>query len=66
MLNAEASLGDQLRGWRRLRRMSQLDLSLEAAISTRHLSFAESGRSRPSREMVLRLADRLGHHRNRA
>lgn len=59
MLNAEASLGDQLRGWRQLRRMSQLDLALEAEISTRHLSFVESGRSRPSREMVLRLADRL-------
>src|SRR5687767_12915553 len=59
MLNAEASLGDQLRAWRGLRRMSQLDLSLEAEISTRHLSFVESGRSRPSREIVLRLADRL-------
>lgn len=59
MLNAEASVGDQLRGWRQLRRMSQLDLSLEAEISTRHLSFIESGRSRPSREMVLRLAERL-------
>ncbi len=59
MLNAEATLGDQLRGWRQLRRMSQLDLSLEAEISTRHLSFVESGRSRPSRDMVLRLAERL-------
>ena len=59
MLTAEASLGDQLRGWRQLRRMSQMDLSLEADISTRHLSFVESGRSRPSREMVLRLAERL-------
>jgi transcriptional regulator with XRE-family HTH domain len=59
MFSAEASVGDQLRGWRQLRRMSQLDLSLEAEISTRHLSFVESGRSRPSREMVLRLADRL-------
>lgn len=59
MTTAEASIGDQLRGWRQLRRMSQLDLALEANISTRHLSFVESGRSRPSREMVLRLAGRL-------
>ena len=59
MLKTEASLADQLRGWRQLRRMSQMDLSLEAGISTRHLSFIESGRSRPSREMVLRLAERL-------
>jgi transcriptional regulator with XRE-family HTH domain len=59
MLNAETSLGDQLRGWRQLRRMSQMDLALEAEVSTRHLSFVESGRSRPSREMVLRLAERL-------
>jgi transcriptional regulator with XRE-family HTH domain len=59
MVGTEASLGEQLRGWRRLRRMSQLDLSLEAEISTRHLSFVESGRSLPSRGMVLRLAERL-------
>jgi len=39
--------------------MSQLDLALDAEISTRHLSFVETGRSRPSREMVLRLAERL-------
>ena len=39
--------------------MSQLDLALEAEISARHLSFVETGRSRPSREMVLRLAERL-------
>jgi transcriptional regulator with XRE-family HTH domain len=40
--------------------MSQLDLSLEAEISSRHLSFIESGRSQPSREMVTRLQDALG------
>ena len=51
--------GEQLRGWRRMRRMSQLDLALEAEISSRHLSFVETGRSRPSREMVLRLAETL-------
>jgi transcriptional regulator with XRE-family HTH domain len=52
-------LGDQLRTWRARRRMSQLDLALEAEISQRHLSFVESGRSAPSREMVLALAERL-------
>ena len=55
----QASFGEQLRGWRRMRRMSQLDLALEAEISSRHLSFVETGRSRPSREMVLRLAETL-------
>ena len=48
-----------LRLWRRRRGQSQLDLSLEAEISTRHLSFLETARSRPSREMVLRLAEAL-------
>src|SRR5579864_1321904 len=52
-------IGDLLREWRQRRRMSQLDLSLEAEISARHLSFLETGRSQPSREMVLRLAERL-------
>ncbi len=52
--------GDQLRLWRRQRHMSQLDLALEAEVSARHLSFVETGRSRPSRDMVLRLAECLG------
>jgi len=52
-------VGDHLRSWRQRRRMSQLDLALEAQISQRHLSFVESGRSTPSREMVLNLAERL-------
>jgi transcriptional regulator with XRE-family HTH domain len=52
-------LGDLLREWRQRRRMSQLDLSLEAEISTKHLSFLETGRSQPSREMVLNLAEQL-------
>src|SRR5215217_3906621 len=51
--------GEQLRDWRRRRRMSQLDLALEAGVSARHLSFLETGRSRPSREMVLHLAEQL-------
>ncbi|MEF3131788.1 helix-turn-helix transcriptional regulator [Rhizobium sp. 268] len=54
------SLGDHLREWRQRRRMSQLDLALEADISQRHLSFIESGRSTPSRDMLLHLAERLG------
>nr|WP_230530763.1 helix-turn-helix transcriptional regulator [Microvirga roseola] len=52
-------VGDYLREWRQRRRMSQLDLALEADISTRHLSFLETGRSQPSREMVLLLAEKL-------
>jgi len=52
-------VGDLLREWRQRRRMSQLDLSLEADISTKHLSFLETGRSQPSRDMVLLLAKQL-------
>ncbi len=48
-----------LRAWRVRRRMSQLDLACEAEISTRHLSFLETGRSQASRDMLLRLAERL-------
>ena len=53
------SFGDHLRAWRQRRRMSQLDLASEAGISTRHLSFVETGRAAPSREMVLQLAEHL-------
>ena len=53
------SIGDHLREWRQRRRLSQLDLALEAEISTKHLSFLETGRSQPSRDMVLRLAEEL-------
>lgn len=55
-----AGLGPLLREWRQRRRMSQLDLALEAGISSRHLSFIETGKSAPSRAMVLRLAEQLG------
>lgn len=48
-----------LRGWRQRRRLSQLDLALEAEVSARHVSFIETGRSAPSRAMVLRLASVL-------
>jgi transcriptional regulator with XRE-family HTH domain len=51
------AFGEQLRDWRQRRRMSQLDLAGEAEISTRHLSFIETGRSVPSRGMVLKLAE---------
>ena len=53
------SVGQLLRDWRVRRRMSQLDLATEAGISARHLSFVETGRSKPSREMVLHLAEHL-------
>jgi transcriptional regulator with XRE-family HTH domain len=59
MVAAVYPVGDLLREWRQRRRMSQLDLSLEADISTRHLSFLETGRSQPSRDMVLLLAEQL-------
>lgn len=52
-------VGDLLRDWRQRRRMSQLELATEAQISTRHLSFVETGRSLPSRDMLLRLAEQL-------
>src|SRR5882757_2025216 len=52
-------IGDHLREWRQRRRMSQLDRAGEAEISARHLSFVETGRAAPSRDMVLRLAERL-------
>jgi transcriptional regulator with XRE-family HTH domain len=56
---APQAFGEHLRHWRQHRRLSQLDLAGEADISTRHLSFVETGRSVPSREMVLRLSERL-------
>ena len=58
-MNTVRPVGDLLREWRQRRRLSQLDLSLEAEISARHLSFLETGRSQPSREMVLHLAEQL-------
>ena len=52
-------IGELLREWRRRRRMTQLDLALAANVSARHLSFLETGRSRPSSEMVLHLCEQL-------
>jgi transcriptional regulator with XRE-family HTH domain len=54
-----AAFGEHLRAWRQRRRLSQLDLAGRADISTRHLSYVETGRANPSREMVLRLTARL-------
>jgi len=56
---ARDPFGLHLRHWRQRRRLSQLDLASDADISTRHLSYVETGRAAPSREMVLRLAERL-------
>ncbi|MGH2942231.1 MAG: helix-turn-helix domain-containing protein [Solirubrobacteraceae bacterium] len=53
------AIGALLKDWRRRRRLSQLDLALDAGISARHLSFVETGRSRPSAEMIVRLAEQL-------
>src|SRR5688500_8845094 len=53
------SFGSLLRDWRQRRRLTQLDLGIQADVSARHLSFLETGRSRPSREMVLLLAEEL-------
>ncbi|MER5635126.1 helix-turn-helix domain-containing protein [Streptomyces nitrosporeus] len=55
----DTGVGPQLRGWRERRRLSQLELALRADSSARHISFVETGRARPSEEMVLRLADHL-------
>src|SRR4051794_12373135 len=52
-------IGDHLREWRQRRHLSQLDLAVDAEISARHLSFVETGRAAPSRDMVLKLAERL-------
>jgi transcriptional regulator with XRE-family HTH domain len=56
---AARSAGDHIREWRQRRRLSQLDFALDSGISQKHLSFIETGRAQPSRDMVLRLADEL-------
>ena len=52
-------VGQLIREWRRVQGMSQLDLALAAGVSSRHVSFVETGRSQPSRTMVARLAETL-------
>lgn len=56
---APAAVGAMIREWRERRRLSQLDLACEAGVSTRHLSFLETGRARPSRDMLLHLGEAL-------
>lgn len=59
MTQSHPEIGALIREWRTRRRMSQLDLAEEAEVSQRHLSFIESGRSQPSREMILKLSEQL-------
>ncbi|MDQ1394918.1 MAG: hypothetical protein QOG64_177 [Acidimicrobiaceae bacterium] len=59
VLSPPRGVGELLRDWRHRRRLSQLDLALEAEVSARHLSFVETGRSKPSRELLLHLAEHL-------
>src|SRR6266513_3167015 len=61
MATASASLdvGSLLRKWREQRRLTQLEVALEAGISARHLSFVETGRSKPGRDMLLRVLEQL-------
>src|ERR1700741_315971 len=56
---APPPVGQLLREWREPRRISQLDLSIQADVSARHLSFVETGRARPTRGMILRLSEQL-------
>jgi transcriptional regulator with XRE-family HTH domain len=55
----QPTVGPLLRDWRLRRRLTQMELALDAGVSTRHLSFVETGRARPSSEMVLHLAEQL-------
>ncbi|WP_266157154.1 helix-turn-helix domain-containing protein [Dyella silvatica] len=59
MPSLASHVGSLLREWRAARRLSQLDLALEAGVSARHLSYVETGKAQPSRDMVTRLADVL-------
>ena len=59
--------GDILRFWRKLNKVSQLDLALDVGVSAKHLSFVETGKSQPSRNLVLRMSNALKlplRHRN--
>jgi transcriptional regulator with XRE-family HTH domain len=59
MMEISPPVGSMLREWRQRRRMTQMDLALGAAVSPRHLSFVETGRAQPSREMLIRLSNEL-------
>jgi transcriptional regulator with XRE-family HTH domain len=58
-ISTSGGVGALLRDWRARRRLSQMELALDADVSARHLSFVETGRSKPSRELVLQLAEHL-------
>ena len=58
-VSAQPGVGQLLRRWRERRRLSQLELALDAGVSARHLSFVETGRSKPGREMLLRVLEQL-------
>ncbi len=58
-ISAQTSFDSILKGWRKRKKLSQLDLALAAEVSQRHLSWLETGKSKPSREMVVRLAEAL-------
>jgi transcriptional regulator with XRE-family HTH domain len=58
-MSATQPIGEHLRAWRQRRRLSQLELAVDAEISARHLSFLETGKAQPSRDMVLKLAEHL-------
>ena len=58
-VSSQPSIGPLLREWRERRRLSQLELALDAGISARHLSFVETGRSRPGRELLVRILEQL-------
>ena len=58
-VQSQAEVGSLLRQWRERRRVTQLELALDAGISARHLSFVETGRSKPGREMLLQVLEKL-------
>lgn len=58
-MSTQTTIGEHIRDWRRRRRLTQMDLALDAGISPKHLSFIETGRAKPSRQMVLHLAEQL-------
>ncbi len=60
LLDEPQTAGELIRFWRRRRRLSQLELALDAEMSTKHLSFVETGRAQPSRQLLLHLAQQLG------
>src|SRR5712691_3178328 len=58
-VSSQPGIGRLLREWRERRRLTQLELALDAGISTRHLSFVETGRSKPGRDLLLRVTEQL-------